>query len=57
MYTWLKYSNSLRTSERKLKFHQEIFKPYVAGNEKTEATKEKESKEKPTNTLQCKQQN
>jgi hypothetical protein len=45
MYTWLKYSNSLRTSERKLKFHQEIFKPYVAGNEKTEATKEKESKE------------
>ena len=30
MYTWLKHSNSLRTSERKLKFHQQSVQPTLA---------------------------
>ncbi len=45
MYTWLRYSNSLRTYEKLLKFHQKTFKPYAADNDKTDATEDKESKE------------
>ena len=36
MYTWLRNANSLRTSERLLKFHQQRVKPIQDTSEKTD---------------------